>query len=114
MLDVISEMMSDDLNLDECNPEMIVITTNNKYNGAIAMTDIEFIKGISQKYFNNNDMYILPSSIHECICIPKVSRDIRDVKQMVHEVNTTQLSKEDFLSDEVFEYNAILETVNVA
>ena len=53
------------------------------------------------------DFYILPSSIHEAIFIPASENvDAEELKTMVREVNETQVPKEDFLSNEVYFYNA--------
>lgn len=53
------------------------------------------------------DLYILPSSIHELILIredfPNI--DIANLKAMVKEVNETEVSESDFLSDNVYYYS---------
>lgn len=52
------------------------------------------------------DLYILPSSIHEVILIPAYDHDSYDeLTSMVKEVNSTQLSKEEILSDHVYFYS---------
>lgn len=46
---------------------------------------------------------ILPSSIHECILIPVIAEyDCRQLKNMVSEVNRSQVMKHEVLSDEVY------------
>ena len=53
------------------------------------------------------DFYILPSSIHETILIPKeISNDYRGLSSMVREVNESEVAPEDWLSDHVYEYDS--------
>lgn len=58
-------------------------------------------------------MLILPSSRHELIAIEyEDAAKVEATKQMVHEVNMTQVSPRDFLSDSVYyitESDAIIE-----
>lgn len=53
------------------------------------------------------DFYILPSSIHEILLVPdngdKTADDLRD---MVREVNATQVSPEEKLTDNVYHYDS--------
>ena len=56
--------------------------------------------------YMGHDLYILPSSIHEVILIPAYDHDSYDeLTSMVKEVNSTQLSKEEILSDHVYFYS---------
>lgn len=50
--------------------------------------------------------YILPSSIHETLIVPKnANLPPRDLGRMVREVNRWEVSREDVLSDRVYEYD---------
>ena len=50
------------------------------------------------------DCYIIPSSIHELLLIPKSEISDGDfLHQIVHDVNRSALEPEEFLSDHVFE-----------
>lgn len=55
----------------------------------------------------SDDFYILPSSIHEIICVSKSfsGPSVDDLREMVGIVNTQELSPEDKLSDDVFLYD---------
>lgn len=50
--------------------------------------------------------YLLPSSVHEFLIIPK-SMDIspKELGEMVRDVNHQMVSKEEILSDRVYEYD---------
>lgn len=53
------------------------------------------------------DFYVLPSSVHETLIIPKdAGMELRDLEQMVQEVNQTQVAPQERLSDHVYEYDA--------
>ena len=50
---------------------------------------------------------MLPSSVHETILIPTVEdEDVEVLGKLVQQVNKTELSKEDMLSDNVYHYDA--------
>lgn len=83
--------------------EMFVLTNANKMNGAgcILYDDVldQFAKTIK------SDLYILPSSIHEVIIIPKNSSLCKkDLIDMVKEVNLEGVSQDEVLSDNVYIY----------
>ena len=53
-----------------------------------------------------NCFAILPSSIHECLCVPFQSEsDLLTFATMVKEVNDTSVSLEDKLTDSVYIWN---------
>ena len=52
-----------------------------------------------------DDLYILPSSIHEVILLPKrLSPEETELLSMVRSINETELSSMDRLSDNLYEY----------
>lgn len=53
------------------------------------------------------DIYILPSSVNEVILIPDVAKMLKadELKDMVHQVNCTEVAEEEFLSDSVYFYS---------
>ena len=86
---------------------MSIISTKNKTHGAIAMLDKKFMASVSEKF--GSDLYILPSSIHEVIVIPKTPTIYpQDLEDMVRDVNSNEsvLSPQDFLSNHVYEFRA--------
>lgn len=53
------------------------------------------------------DYYIIPSSVHEVLLLPKsFEPDTDRLHELVHEVNRDVLQPEDFLSDHVYESNS--------
>ena len=61
------------------------------------------------------DFYILPSSCHEVLVIPEsMGMDVKELSAMVQQVNETEVSTEDRLSDHVQHYDskeAVMENV---
>ena len=53
----------------------------------------------------DEDYYILPSSIHEIIILPaSCCMEYSDIDEMIVEINETQVSEEDTLSDHAYYY----------
>ena len=61
----------------------------------------------------HGDYYIIPSSVHEVLLLPKdFETDPDKLHSLVHEVNTEVLDPEDFLSDHVYESrNGVISTL---
>ena len=88
------------------NP-MYVLSNTEKYNGATSLLYDNVLKQCSEKC-GGADMVILPSSIHETILIPiqEINENELSVySTMVYEVNRTNVSREERLSDTVYAYN---------
>lgn len=98
--------------LSECqtlegNGAMYVLTNCEKYYGAAGILDEKILADFAEKI--RADFFILPSSIHELILVPDnghmTSESLRD---MVAEVNSTQVSCDEVLSDCVYIYSRLL------
>ena len=79
---------------------MYVITNDLSYNGASAILYPGAAEQIEQK---TGDFYILPSSIHEVLAVPKEGADLEAMRRMVYEINRSEVAPEERLSDNVFE-----------
>ena len=83
---------------------MYVLTNDTKVNGAAAILNDDIRQEIAE---NVGDFYMLPSSIHETLIIPKdAGMEFKELEQMVQEVNQTQVAPGERLSDHVYEYDA--------
>lgn len=80
--------------------EMMALVTKNKDFGAVAVLDTELISEISERY---GDLYLLPSSIHEFLAVPQAGYDVAFLRQMVRDINRTEVAPEEVLSDEIYE-----------
>lgn len=62
-----------------------------------------------------DSLFVLPSSIHEAILIPeKEGLCVAELQNMVHDVNRTSVSYDDFLSDNVYYYDREQDTIQIA
>ena len=83
---------------------MFVLTNDTKVNGAAAILNDDIRQEIAEKV---GDFYMLPSSIHETLIIPKdAGMEFKELEQMVQEVNQKQVAPGERLSDHVYEYDA--------
>ena len=99
--DVLASMMGDDAP-DMCDkPTMLVCSVDNKTLGAgvimCSMLDALDKLGV-------DEMVMLPSSIHEVICVPYIpmETEMEYMSQMVREVNATQLAPNEVLANTAY------------
>ena len=84
------------------NP-MFVMTNADGYQGAASMLQTDRIAQFAKEM--EDDLYILPSSVHEVILLPKhFAPDGCEVEKMVKEINDTELAPQDRLSDHLYEF----------
>lgn len=83
-------------------PSSLLVATNKaQLHGAGILFCKEALLKIGEKL--GEKYVILPSSIHECICVPFVSEEeISHFRQMVREVNQSAVLPEDRLTDSVY------------
>ena len=82
---------------------MYVLTNQEKVYGAAAMLYSEHMKKLAERW--QTDLLILPSSIHEVLLLPDDGQnEYAFYKQMVEEVNTTQVEPEEVLSYSLYRY----------
>lgn len=83
---------------------MYVITNTKGINGASCLLYPDLIKKLANEL--DSDLYILPSSIHEVIAV-KANNGMNksSFREMVFDVNRTQVPEEDILSDTVYFYS---------
>lgn len=81
---------------------MYVLSNAEKVNGAAVMAYSDIFSNISAKI--GDELYIIPSSVHEVIIIPKKG-EAEDIKRMISVVNTGELDSEDVLSDSLYQYS---------
>ena len=83
---------------------MYVLTNQAKINGASAMLYSDKIRELADSL--HTDLIILPSSVHEVLLLPDDHEQKYDFyRQMVEEVNTTQVEPEEILSYNLYRYS---------
>lgn len=100
----------------EENPKegMWIIGNEMGINGAVSMLYEENLHKLAEKV--GDDLFILPSSVHEVIAIPAgmAEGNMERLAGMVHEVNMGELKLEDRLSNSVYHYDKNLRKVTLA
>lgn len=83
---------------------MFILTNTLRNQGAIAILYEGILKKFSEKF--DSDIFILPSSIHECILISAKEEESakEDLERLVYNVNHAHVTKEERLSDCVYRY----------
>lgn len=90
---------------DTCSRDgMYVLSNNLRSYGAACMAYphvLEMIGGILQ-----SDYYVLPSSVHEVVIVPYCDNiTAAELDEMVRDINLTQVSEEEVLSDHAYLYD---------
>lgn len=91
---------------------MKVLSNSRRMYGASCMLYPGVLAGIAAE--EKNDLYIIPSSLHELILLPddgEVSAD--ELKKMIYDVNRTHVIPEDVLSDSLYYYDREKEDIIV-
>lgn len=91
---------------------MWVLSNTRNINGAGAMYYEHMLEDIAHRL--NSNFYVLPSSLHEVIIVKDNGIDTSYLCEMVKEINQTQVSEEDFLSDTVFYYDTANHILSIA
>lgn len=99
----ISKQITDEILSSSNVIPMYVITNYDKTYGAATMLYPKFLREIARQLKDN--LYILPSSIHECIIIPTSNENNKTkLEEMVTEINETNVSPDEVLSNHVYVY----------
>ena len=89
--------------IEETPVPMHVMTNEKRVNGAITILYQDALKNFTDRI--HSDVVILPSSVHEVILLPlQEEKEFQELRNMVYEVNRSQLAREDFLSDNIYLY----------
>lgn len=102
--EVVADGLIKNITESEGSIDMYVLTNKLKTNGAACMLYDGVLHSFAESL--NKDLYILPSSVHEVIIVPKYDRIKKDeLSMMVEEVNSEELDAIDILSDHVYFYS---------
>ena len=96
---IMSEMMSQE-------EGMFVLSNKQKLHGASAILDKEIMRRVTELI--GNDFFVIPSSVHELLIVPiKAGIEASAITDMVKDVNATQVSPDERLSDHVYRYDPV-------
>ena len=79
-----------------------VLSNEVRVCGASALFDVKMMEEITERI---GAFYILPANVHEVLVVPMEDKSTEELKEMVHEVNATQVSPDERLSDNIYTYN---------
>ncbi len=86
------------------NMHMFILTNHLKIHGATCMVYPGLLKELAERL--NDNLLIIPSSIHEVLIIPEKTLQeeytLEDYKEMINEVNETQLTDDEMLSNHAY------------
>lgn len=83
---------------------MYVLSNREKMNGAACLLYRDVLSDFADEL--NQDLFIIPSSIHEVILVPtQESVGYERLTQMVQEVNATQVEADEILADHVYYFS---------
>lgn len=106
MREMMAEMWGVDIDSLPAEPAQAIVTNKARMFGAINIYNEDCIKQV-QEILGTKNFYVLPSSIHEVICVPTEGIEIDDLLKMVTEINQTQVRPEERLGDFVLYYDGI-------
>lgn len=86
------------------NKDLMYILTNSiQQFGAAALVYPNILEMAAR--IVGEDFYLLPSSIHEVILVPKSkSPDLKELNEMINEINETQVEEEEILGNHAYYY----------
>lgn len=99
---MISVLMQFDVENETLDDGMYVLTNTQKMFGAVSILDATIMKNIRRAM--NGDFYVIPSSVHEVICLRKETMPADALADMIRDVNATTLSPDEILSDHAYVY----------
>lgn len=103
MEEILGEAFREREGEEEDRLPMYVLTNRERRFGAVNILYDGVLAEIAEKL--QDDLYILPSSVHECIIVPRcVSSSQEELEEMVRSINCTQVLPEEVLSDHVYCY----------
>lgn len=113
MNEVIAAMVGDDFPMPDGPSPMYVASNESGFNGAGVITYPDFMEQATETL--GGSFYILPSSLHEVIIIPDdFHMKAQELKDMVADVNRSEVDTADRLTDNVYHYDAVSKVLEQA
>ncbi len=92
--------------------KMFVISNKSRFYGAGSILNEDAMQKVSD--ILGEDIYILPSSVHECIAVPQSHLPIEELRQMVRDINEDIVDPTERLSDQVYQFDSISKKISIA
>lgn len=104
MREMIAKIKGVDIDSLPTEPAQAIVRNKEGMFGAINIYNEDCIKQV-QEILRTKNFYVLPSSIHEVICIPTEEIEVNDLLKMVTEINQTNVKPEERLGNFVLYYD---------
>ena len=102
----------EDVEPEEYNLPFFVLTNQQKTKGAVMAVNPKAMGRITAKL---GDVYVIPSSVDETLIVPKSAvDDVQKLVDIVTNVNSHEVRPEDQLSNNVYEYDSVTQTLKIA
>ena len=89
-----------------------VITNSQRINGASSILFDDVLQSLADRL--EDDLYILPSSLHEVIAISATAKDPEFLANMVSDINMIDVGIDDRLSNQVYRYDRLKKELSLA
>ena len=102
------------LGMPGCAPGMYVLTNRSKLNGAAGILSPYIMEMVKDEI--DSQIYIIPSSVHEVIILDKRAAEedkVPYIVDMINEINRTEVSPDDKLSDHLYSYDYNLDIMTI-
>lgn len=109
-----TEQPYDDFLIEETeeSENLLVVSNRCKMSGASVILYDGMLQRIAKRLGGN--FYLLPSSIHEMICMPcRDCHDERELVTMVRQINAESVLEEEVLSDNVYCYDTAIDALRI-
>lgn len=108
----IADMMIGEMSDAPDESMMWIISNEMGINGAVSMLYEDQLQALAAKL--DEDLYILPSSIHEVIAVSADKGDLNELAAMVAEANLNEVELDEILSNQVYHYDKELRRLTLA
>lgn len=82
------------------------------YLGAVSLLQKEGFRTLAARF--QDDLYVLPASIHELMLLPKQMISLANVRALLRKANQEAIKPEEWLSDQVYLYERSSDAVRLA
>ena len=97
------------------NEDIMYVLSNRRMTYGASMILTGAARNLILEKFPDGKVTVIPSSVHETLLLhTKENEDIKSLRDMVKQVNSTEVPDEDVLSDNVYHYNANTGSLEIA
>lgn len=111
MSDIVNDMLEVQ-SAESKREQMFVITDRSRMNGSVALLISDRLRDYSE--ILERDLVIIPSSVHELICIRDSKNfDYDSLRKVVEDVNSSMIKPEEVLSDNIYRYSYMRDELEI-